>query len=141
MGTSPEIQQFSIDDIFGDVNLQLAEKLYKEYRANPKGLLADIFLKEVIEDSIDLINHRTGQENDSEHMAYVLEWACRGWDLAMRLEEEPESISPEEVIDFVHLDHAINNPHAQTDYEVLISTWTGDMYKEAFLLALEPFGG
>lgn len=141
MEASPEVGQITIDEIFGDVNLKTAEELYKKYRKNPQGDFADILRKEIIEDSIELINYKTQQENDPVYMSYLLEWAIRGFNLRWRLDNEPKSISYAEAVDFVHLDHAILNPEEDTDYELMSESWSKEMYHDAFMTAVGQFGG
>ena len=63
----------ALEDIFSDADLSLAEKIYTKHLETPyKGGVAKVLHDEVVEPSIQMINWRTGGENDSKYLSEAL---------------------------------------------------------------------
>lgn len=144
MESKDTLQEFTLDDIFGDAVLESARNIYDAYWENPAAFesnLAVTFQKELVDDAMDMINHRTAQKNDARYMSYVLEWALTGSDLAHQLRVDPSKIKLHRKMEFVQLDYLITQSHsASPDFDVNIwENFTPGMYEEAFRELIQNF--
>ena len=72
--TDKETKVMALEDIFSDADLTLAERIYNKHLEEPyKGGVAAVLCQEVVEPSIQMINWRTGGENDPMYLSYALE--------------------------------------------------------------------
>ena len=68
-----EPKVMALEDIFSDTDLSAAETIFNRHIDKPyKEGLANVLCREVIEPSIELINYRTGGENEPMYLAQAL---------------------------------------------------------------------
>lgn len=146
MSDKDAIQEYSLDEIFGDVNLESARKIYEAYWSDPGSFedsLAVTLQKRIVDDALDMIDHRTGQQNDARYMSYVLEWALTGSDLGHEFKINPNNVSLIEKINFVRLDFLVTQSHspelAKDDWQW--NLFTDGMYEDLFGETIQTFGG
>jgi hypothetical protein len=97
----------TVDELFGDINLSVAEQMYKDYKKNPNGNFTEQLLHNIIDDAIEQINYKTGKDNDPKYMAYLLEWTVYSLDQASRV-HDGEAIPLNEKHDLIAMDFYIN---------------------------------
>lgn len=72
----------ALGDVFNDKDLTRAKSIYNHARVNGKhidtGKLHDALRDEVVIPAMERINKATGQANDADYWAYVLEFALQG---------------------------------------------------------------
>ena len=108
MQTSIQPPLMTLDELFGDINLNVAQRLYEEWKKKPEGTLQKLLKKEIILDAMTQINHKTGQNNNPDYMAYVLEWAVTSIDHANKI-DEGITIPVGEMIDVISNDFFLHS--------------------------------
>ena len=145
MTTDTELKEFTIDEIFGDINLESARMLYENYWEDPSQFdksLARLIQERIVDDAIDMINHRTGQKCDPRYMSFLLEWSITGSDFAHRMKVDPTELSIDSKKRFIQLEYLVLEPQNITqDMDKLIwDHFTDEMYEERFNISMEDFG-
>lgn len=138
------LKEYSLDEIFGDVNLESARNIYLAYWDDPGSFedsLAVTLQKRIVDDALDMIDHRTNQKNDARYMSYVLEWALTGSDLAFQGQQSPKNVTLNQKIAFVHLDYLVTQSHALgpgMDLDIW-DNFTDGMYESVYSEVIKNF--
>lgn len=119
---SEKLNTLDVASLFGDATLMGAQTLLNEIRTRDPDAtgtqIRKFFLETIIEDSIDLIDWRTGGKNDKDFIAGLLTWCVLGADYANN-QESLNLVRLSEKIYFIALTDMYNRRESKINEESL----------------------
>lgn len=107
--SNEELKHLSIDEILGDAEWQAAQKVYLDSKGLSIKKLKEKIKKEIVDSSIEMINYRTRQQNDSNFISYLVSYAL----LVLNYQKEDRSkIDILNKVDFLGLHIILHDPEA-----------------------------